>query len=414
MAGIDKRKTLRDQGAMAVRKVGGGGGQNAFDNRIIDAFLPPPPGVKVPVTEDNAITLSAVWACIRVISSGIAILPMEIIERSPGVNEAVTTDAITPVALARKPCPEIGSVSFWETMVSHALLRGNGYAEIERDSLGNPIAMWPLLPNQVRPWRDPADHQLKYEAWGFGYWTVLPAHNVFHLAGLGYDGIMGYSPTRLAARSMGLTAAAEQAGDAYFSGGMKPGGWVEYPNSLQDMQKANLKDGIKAEHAGATAFGKALLLYGGAKFHPIDISPDDAQFLETRQFQVEDVCRWFNVPPHKVQHLLRATFSNIEHQSQEFVTGTLLYWLTKIANEFDSKLLSRFGPHYFSRHSLKALLRGDTITRYTAYGMGRQWGFLSVNDIRREENMAPVEGGDVYHVPVNMAPAGTNGAPAKP
>ncbi len=407
------RRNKRNATAAVAAPSAGPAGQSyhVSDAGVLGAFagmVSPPPGVRVPVTEANALTLSAVWACVRVISGAIGVAPLRIYERSGIDNERIVGDDIAPVKLARKPCPEMGPLSFWEVLVQHALLGGNGYAEIERDGRGNPVALWPLPPGQVRPFRDSEDaYRLKYEVWGNGYRVILPAHNVFHLAGLGFDGVLGYAVVRLAARPLTLTASAEQAGESYFGNGMKPGGWIEYPGTFQEMQKSNMLGELEKKNSGATAFGKALLLWGGGKFHPIDINPNDAQFLETRQFQVEEVCRWFRVPPHKVQHLLRATFSNIEHQGGEFVTDTLLYWTTKITDEFFAKLLESYGPQYFAEHDLSAFQRGDTISRYTAYGMGRQWGFLSPNDCRRKENLPPIDGGDVYHVPVNMAPMGS-------
>ncbi len=395
------------------------------DPRAVDAFAPPP-GAKVPVTEDTALTLSAVWACTRVITGSVSILPLHVYEKASGGREEVARSeglraglsVETAAGLATDPCPEVGPMTFWETLVGHAVNRGSGYAEIEEDGFGNPIALWLLPAGTTRPFRDPKTKELRYESYatigGVPYRSVLPAKNVFHLAGLGFDGLTAYSVVGMARRSLGLTATSEQAGESFFGNGMRPGGWVEYPGSLAEMQKLNAEEGLQGKHGGASKFGKALLLWGGMKYHQLDIKPDDAQFLQTRQFQVEEVCRWYNVPPHKVKHLLRATFSNIEHQGQEFVTDTLLYWLEKIAQEFRRKILSRYGPRYYAEHTVDKLLRGDTIARYTAYGLGRQWGFLSPNDCRRRENLPPIPKGDTYHVPVNMAPLGSEPRPVDP
>jgi len=257
------------------------------------------------------------------------------------------------------------------------------------------------------------DGSIGYEVTGGGKAVMLPGRNVFHLPGLGFDGYRGYSVVGMARRSLGLATTAELAGEGFFANGMRPGGWIQYEGSLQDLQKMNMKEAIKTEYGGATKFGKTLLLYGGLKYNELTINPGDAQFLETRQFQTVEIARWFNLPPHKIRDLSRATFSNIEHQGAEFVTDTLMYWLTKIAQEWKRKLLARDQDQY-AEHNVEALMRGDTIARYTAYGIARQWGFYSPNDCRRKENMPPIPGGDVYHVPVNMAPLGSEPTPAGP
>lgn len=391
----------------AATQVRNGPGYTLGDPRFADIFTHPLPTAAVPINEDTALNLSAVWSAVRVITSASAILPLNVYKRRAGSRVINRVDNIKPCQLAEKPCPEMSALSFWEMMLQHALVRGNAYAEIERNGAGEPVALWPLLPNYVGPYRDFVTRKIKYQCGFADKSVVLDQENVFHLSGLGYDGIIGYSVIAMARRSMKLTASSEQAGDAYFSNGMKPSGWVEDPRSLADIQKDNVKENMKKEHAGAGAFGKGMYMWGGMKYHPIDISPNDAQFLETRQFQVEEVARWFNVPPHKIKHLLRSTFSNIEQQNREFYTDTLLYWLTKITQEFQAKLLSSYGERYFAEFDPDILLSGDVIARYTAYGIGRQWGFLSPNDCRAKEGDEPIEGGDVYHVAVNMAKLGS-------
>lgn len=378
---------------------------------MASAMFAPPPGARVAVSEVTALNISAVWAAVRVITGAVSVLPLHVYRK--GVDDARedAPGSLPAVQLAVNPNPEMVPVTFWETLIAHVLTWGNCYAEIERNGYGDPIALWPIAPNLIRPHRDGRTRQLYYESSVLTAGDRIEPKDILHIPGLGFDGIQGYSVVGMARRSLGLAATAEEAGSAFFGDGMRPGGVLKFPGSLQDLQKMNIEEGVKTKHAGATKFGKALVLYGGLDYQSIGIPPDDAQFLQTREFQNEEVARWFNLPPHKLRDLRRATFSNIEHQGREFLTDTLLYWLTKITQEWGRKLLPADQPGLYAEHTTEALLKGDTPSRYTAYGLGRQWGFLSPNDIRRKENMPPIDGGDVYHVPVNMARMGEEGRP---
>lgn len=360
------------------------------------------PGSRVPVSETTALNLSAVWAATRVISGAVSVLPLHVYAKDErGGREEVS--ASDPAAkLCASPNPWMTAVTFWETIQAHCLIWGNAYAEIERDGRGRPVALWPLAPNCTRPLVKP-NGSLVYEYSDGQQHGEIQPDDVLHVPGLGFDGLQGYSVVHMARRSLGLNATAEEAGASFFGSGMRPGGAFTFPGTLQQFQQLNFEETTQKQHAGSSRFGKPLLLYGGLGYQSLGIPPTDAQFLETRQFQTVEVSRWFNLPPHKIRDLTHATFSNIEHQGQEFVTDTLIYWLTKITQEFGRKLLP--SPSQYAEHTLDALLRGDTLSRYTAYGMGRQWGFLSANDCRRKENMPPIPGGDAYHVPVNMSPS---------
>lgn len=375
-------------------------------------FLSSPPGARTPVTEYSALNISAVWSAVRVITGATSILPLHVY-RTDGDDDRTEVEDSPAARLAKRPNSEMTPVTFWETVVAHMLTWGNGYAEIERDGRGEPIGIWPIVPSVIRPSRDPRSGELTYEVSVDGRSQKLPARDVFHVPGLGFDGLSGYSVISMARRSLQINATAEQAGESFLAEGMRPGGVLEFPGSLQDLQKLNLEEATAKKHGGAPRFGKTLILYGGMKYNPLSIPPEDAQFLETREFQTEEVARWFNIPPHKLRDLRRATFSNIEHQAREFVADSLLYWLTKITQEFGRKLIGEDEPGVYAEHNLDVLLRGDTASRYAAYASGRQWGLLSPNDCRRKENMPPIEGGDVYHVPVNMAVLGAP-APAVP
>lgn len=362
---------------------------------------------QIVINETTALNLSAVWAANRVISGAVSILPLKVYEKAKdGSREEVVPDVRRePSALlALQPNSEMTPITFWETGLTHALMWGNSYAEIERNSYGDPVALWPLMPNAVTPERK-QDGRIVYNVATGKQSIEMQAENVFHIPGLGWDGLKGYSVIGMARSSLEVAASYEQGSASFAQNSFRPSGALKYPGSLQQLQKIQKQEEMKQEHGGVTRWGKMLILYGGLEWQPFGIPMTDAQFLETRVFQIAEVARWFNVPQHMLRELSRATFSNIEHQGQDFVTYTLMYWLTKIAHEWKRKLLVN-KPTQYLEHTVDALLRGDTINRYRAYAIGRQWGFLSANDIRRMENKERIaKGGDEYMIPVNMRPS---------
>lgn len=369
---------------------------------------------KVVITESTALNLSTVWAAVRVIAGAVSILPLKVYSKGKdGAREEVRGDLQSDPAalLCETPNQEMTPVTFWETLITHVLTWGNCYAEIERNAYGDPVALYPIPPNLISPVRKD-DGKIVYRGNVDGRTTDIEARNVFHVAGLGWDGLKGYSVVGMARQSLEVAASYEQGSKSFAENSFRPAGALKYPGSLQQLQKQAKQEELKAEHAGATRWGKMLLLYGGMEWQPFGIPMTDAQFLETRVFQVSEVARWFNVPQHMLRELSRATFSNIEHQGQDFVTYTLMYWLTKVTQEFKRKLLVG-RPEQYAEHTTEALLRGDTINRYRAYGIARQWGWMSVNDVRRKENQPPIKGGDEFLVPVNMRPANSPWPPPK-
>ena len=292
--------------------------------------------------------------------------------------------------------------------MGHVLMWGNAYAEIEFNNAGRPIALWPLRPDRVTPRRTPGG-ELYYEVRSSsgGVVNLLP-DRILHFKGLGEDGLVGYSVIHMARESIGLGLATERFGAKFFGSGAQPGAVLQHPQKLSDAAYDRLKADREARHAGLDHAHELMILEEGMTWEKIGIPPEDAQFLETRKFQVTDIARWFNVPPHKLKDLERATFSNIEEQNIEFVQDSLLPWLITIEQECDYKLFSPSErEELFVEHVVSGLLRGDTQRRFAAYAVGRQWGWLSANDVREMENMNPLpdEQGDVYMVPVNMASA---------
>lgn len=370
---------------------------------------------RITINETTALNLSAVWAAVRVISGAVSILPAKVYDKAAdGSRTEVAPDPTkNPAAvLASQQNSEMTPITYWETAVTHALMWGNHYSEIEFNAYRQPVALWPIPPNVVSP--DRKDNgKIVYKVQDGGKTVEMPPEKIFHIPGLGWDGLKGYSVISMARQSLEVAASYEEGSRAFAQNSFRPSGALVYPNSLQQLGKIQKQEEMKTDHAGVTKWGKMLLLYGGMDWKPFGIPMTDAQFLETRTFQIAEIARWFNVPQHMLRELTRATFSNIEHQGQDFVTYTLMYWLTKIAHEWKRKLLVE-NPTQYLEHTVDALLRADTITRYRAYGLARQWGFMSANDIRKRENLEVIgKGGDEYLVPVNMRPAGSPYVPPK-
>jgi HK97 family phage portal protein len=300
------------------------------------------------------------------------------------------------------------SFVFREVMQAHLLTWGNCYSEIERDGAGRPVAIWPLPPNLVEPIRDDRD-RLVYRVRGDKYGDIiLPASDVLHIPGLGFDGMKGYSVVHMARESLGLGMAAERFGGTFFGNGSTFGGFLSHPAKLSPEARQNLTESL-AKHSGPTRAHRILLLQENMSFiERKGIPPNDAQFLETRVFQVQEVARWFKISPYKLGDLSRATFSNIEHQAIEYLTDTIRPWLVRWEQEINRKLIAPLERRQqFAEFVIEGALRGDVASRYSAYAVGRQWGWLSADDVRSLENMNPLPSGQggIYLLPQNMVPA---------
>jgi len=356
------------------------------------------------VTEQTALQISTVWACARVIAESIAALPWHCYERVPdrrGRTRRERRDDAVAWLLATQPNPEMNAYAFRETLALHALTWGNGYAEIERTADGRPAWLWLITPDRVTVERS-ALGGIQYRVSNGGVQdSILAASDVFHLKGPSTDGMTGLSPIAQARRAMGLSLALERFGANFFANGAHPGAVLEHPGKLGEQAHKNLRDSIQAQISGENAL-KPFILEEGMKWSPMTIPPDAAQFLESRKFQVAEICRWYRVPPHMVGDLERATFSNIEHQQIEFVTHTLLPWARRLEAEADIKLYGAVNRgRVYTKLELAGLLRGDFKSRIEAYRSARH---LSLNDIRELEDLNPVEGGDEYLDQINLAP----------
>lgn len=365
------------------------------------------------VNERNAMQTAAVYACVRVIAEAVASLPLHVYKYD-GDGQKIAPDHSLYKVLHNIPNPEMTSFVFRETLMSHVLLWGNAYAEIRRDGGGRVRALYPLAPDKIDVnrdksgeiyytyWRD-SDERRKDERSGG---VIFRREEILHIPGLSFDGLVGYSPISLAKNSVGLSVAAEDYGAAFFSNGASPSGVLEHPSNLGDDGIGKIRDAWDVIHRGARNSGKVAILEDGLKYHTIAIPPEQAQFLETRKFQINEICRIFRVPPHMIGDLEKSSFSNIEQQSLEFVKYTLDPWVSRWEQAlWQSLILPSEQERFFIKFNVDGLLRGDYETRMKGYAIGIQNGFLSPNDCRRLENMNEIpdeQGGNKYMVNGNM------------
>lgn len=362
------------------------------------------------VSEESALCFGAVWSCVRIISETIATLGWHLIRELPDGTRERTVNTDLDRLLNAQANPEMTAFSWRETALAHCLLWGNHYTEIRRDYAGRVLGLYPIHPASVKPDRD-ASGALIYRIWQDGAGeAILPARDVIHLHGIGYDGIVGLSVVAYARQSIGVGLALDEFGASFYANGAHVGAALKHPGKLSQQAKDYLKSSFAEAHAGASKAHKTIVLEEGMDVVKLSMSMVDAQFLESRKFQVSEICRWFRVPPHKVADLDRATFSNIEAQSIEFVQDTILPWCRRLEQEIDAKLIGQWRTT--SRLNIDTLLRGDIVSRFNAYENGRLGGWLSINDVRRLENMNPIPaGGDVYLQPMNYVEAGTEPTP---
>jgi len=368
----------------------------------------------IQVDEDKALSYSAIWAAINIISGALGFLPMKIYRRK-GSDKELDAKHSSYKLLHDRPNPYMDALTFRELLQGHVLTWGNGYAEIERDGGGRALALWPLLPNRVEPQVTESGHIRYKVTLKNGGTAYLPYVNCLHIKGLSFDGIKGYSVIHYARESVAFGLAAEKYGAAFFGNDSRPGGVLEHPKTLSKPAQARLKESWEQDHRSLDDKHRVEVLEEGMKWHQIGIPPEEAQFLQTRKFEVADVARWYTIPLHMLAEMDKATFSNIEHQGIEFVTWTLAKWLKRWELECSYKLLRQDEqPTHFFEFLVDALLRGDTKSRYEAYKIARTGGFFSINDIRRKENMNSIEGGDTYLEPLNYKPVGAPWPAAAP
>lgn len=362
----------------------------------------------VNVDEMRSLQTSAVYACVKILAETVASLPLHLFKREKDGKKVWAEEHPLFQVLYESPNDEMTSFEFRETMMTSLLLWGNAYARIIRKQ-GHVTELWYLKPQNMQVERDTSTHKLKYTYSDdvTNQTIVYKPQQILHIKGLSVDGVLGLSPIGQAREAVGLALATEQYGAKFFGNGARPGGVLEHPGILKDPEK--LRESWNKVYQGARNSNKVAVLEEGMKYHSIGIAPEDAQFLETRKYQVNEICRIFRVPPHLVGDLERATFSNIEHQSIEFVQHTIRPWLVRWEQAISKSLLDDTEKTlYFAKFNVDGLLRGDYKSRMEGYAIGRQNGWLSANDIRKLEDMAPIpseQGGDDYLVNGSMISA---------
>lgn len=380
---------------------------SSSDPTLAALFGTPATSAGEPVSPYLALNLSAVWAAVTVIAGSIASLPLIHYQRNGRGKRRYVESRLYRV-LHDQLNPEMSAMQGRETLQQHVLLWGNAYAEIQRDGGGRVTALWPLTPDRVLPERTAGGALVYRVRQTDGSSVTLPASEMFHLRGLSYDGITGYSVVSKARETMGGAIAAERFVNTAYANGSWFGGAIQHPRTLGDTALKHIREGIEARHKGPSKAGGLLILEEGMQWVSTSMSLKDAEFLSARKFSVTEVARWFNIPPDKLRDLEHATYSNIEAQAIDFVVNTLRPWLVRWEEECLIKLIPALEQRaQFCEHLVDGLLRGDTTARYQAYNVGRQGGWLSVNDIREFENMNPLpeDIGDVYLIPMNMVPA---------
>lgn len=376
-----------------------------------------------PVNERTAMQTTAVYACVRILAEAVASLPLHVYEYRDDGGKKLVHDHPLYYLLHDEPNPEMTSFVFRETLMSHLLIWGNAYAQIIRDGAGRVLGLYPLLPDKMEVQRDDkgniyyvysrnSDENPTFKEYGN---IKLKAEDVLHIPGLGFDGLIGYSPIAMAKNAVGMTLACEEYGASFFANGANPGGVLEHPGVLKDPSK--VRESWNSVYRGVSNAHKIAVLEEGMKYQQIGIPPEEAQFLETRKFQINEIARLYRIPPHMVGDLDKSSFSNIEQQSLEFVKYTLDPWVIRWEQSLQrSLLLPGEKGKYFIKLNVDGLLRGDYQSRMNGYAVGRQNGWFSANDIREMENMNPIpdeEGGNLYLINGAMTKLADAGAFAK-
>ena len=365
------------------------------------------------VTASTALSVSAWFDCVQIIATDTAKLPLDVYRREGG-DRIPVDDHRVEYLLNVAPNDEMSALSCRECITGHAAGLGNGYGEIGRDGGGRAGAIWPLDPTTVRPKR--SERGLVYEVTVGGITTVLLAEDVIHLHGLGGDGVMGYYMLELAREVLGSALAEGKFVGGFYANGAHMSGVLQHPGVLTPEAMERLRSSWVSRHGGASNAGSVGILEQGMEYKPLTVDPEKAQLVETRMFTVEDICRYFRMQPHKVGHLKDATYSNIEQQSLEYVTDTLMPWLLRWEQELKRKLFSAPAERkVYIKHNVSALLRGDAASRAAFYSSMRQNAVMSVNEIRSKEDLNSIgAAGDLYYQQANMIELGKEPEPPAP
>lgn len=374
------------------------------------------------VNERSSMQITAVYACVRVIAESIASLPLHLYRYNEDGGKEKAIDHPLYFLLHNEPNPEMTAFSFFEVVLTHLLLWGNAYCQIIRNGKGEVVALYPLMADRMDVDRDEKGH-IYYEYTMSsddaptmkGSVVQLQPVDVLHIPGMGFDGLVGYSPIAMAKNAIGISIACEEYGSKFFANGAAPSGVLEHPGTLKDPGR--VRESWTQTFGGSHNANKVAVLEEGMKYTPISISPNEAQFLETRKFQIDEIARIFRIPPHMIGDLEHATFSNIEEMSLEYVQYTLGPWIARLEQSMIRSLLSDTEKGtYFVKFNVDGLLRGNYQSRMQGYAVARQNGWMSANDIRQLENLDMIpdeEGGNLYLINGSMTKLKDAGAFAK-
>lgn len=360
------------------------------------------------LTSKTAMKYSAVFACVRVLAETYASVPIMEYRKDSKGDRTITTDTSAYDILHNQPNEEMSPFNFKETSMINLNLGGNAVAEKLVNRNGELVGLYPYQWDKIQIVRDQTTNKLIYRIRDGSKSKELKRVQVYHVPGLSFDGVVGLTPIQYSASPIKLGLTYEQFGINFYKNGALTSGIFEHPGALGDLAYDRLKKELKKNYRGLANAGTPMILEEGMKYQGITINPVDAQLIENKRFQVEDICRIYRVPQHLVQMLERSTNNNIEHQSLEFIMYTMLPWFKRNEENANMQLLTseERKAGYYLEHKIDSLLRGDAVSRATAYATGRQWGWLSVNDIRRLENINPIQNGDIYLQPLNMGEAG--------
>ena len=355
------------------------------------------------VTEENALTYSAIWNAVTLYSS-IATLPLHLLRKNENKTFHVKDNKLYHV-LHDDFNPYMTAQVGREVSIAHLLLWGNSYAEIVRNGYGEVYELWPISPNRVKPFMEKGE--LLYEINVGSEKKILPRSRILHIPGLGFDGLVGYPVVSMARKSIGLGMALETFGATYFGQGTHPGAVVSHPQALSPSGYDNLKKELSDKYSGLGQAHRLMLLDEGMKIEQIGVPPENSQFLESRQFHITEIARWFNLPVHKLKEMTKSSFNNIEAEQLSYVIDSLMPVIIRYESNYNMQLLTqneRYKQGIHTRHNVDGLLRGNVEARAKYYQIMWGIGAMSINMIADKEGFDPVENGDERFIPMNYLP----------
>lgn len=400
LARIEQRATIEDPSVPL----------SSASAMLMDAWGGTKTEAGVAVTPQKSLALPAAWSCINNIAGAVGSSACHVYERLEPRGKRRAAEHELYWRLHDAPNDQIDSLIFFETLTAHLLTWGNAYSEIEFDGAGRIIGLWPLLPDRTRAERRDGKKvyvtRVRERKDGAEKEVTLPAQKVLHVAGLGFDGLRGYSPIGVLKQSLSIGMAAEQFAAKFYGSGLNPGTVLMHPQRLSDEAQARIRATME-EQSGLSRAMRVLVLEEGLKLEKLGIPPDEAQFLESRLFQVRDIGRIYNMPPYLLGDAEKgASYASIEAQGIDYVRHTLRRWFVRWERAMNLQLVG--DRRYFVEFLIDALLRGDLPSRMAAYATGRQWGLYSYNHVAEIENWDPdpTPYGDMKLVPLNMVPSG--------